>query len=236
MHVGGSGHNRVDQTRVLIDSDMDFHPEIPLVALLGLVHLGIALPLFVLGGAGCRDQGGIDDGALAHRHAPCAEVGFDRLIDEVFCAAVDLLAQIVLLKQVAEGQDRRLIRDPVTDQIDAGKPAHGRHLDQDLFHGRIAERIPLLQQVDPQHHCQWVRGPASFLAGLGIVGFDQVDQRLPRHHHLHLREKFLPFGLLLGRGELVIREAELLAAHQLSPDLRLRPHFPAVGLGFPESP
>jgi len=80
------------------------------------------------------------------------------------------------------------------------------------------------------------------------VGFDQVDQRLPRHHHLHLREKFLPFGLLLvapprstlgrgnGGGELVIREAELLAAHQLSPDLRLRPHFPAVGLGFPESP
>jgi hypothetical protein len=68
---------------------------------------------------------------LAHRHAPCAEMGFDRL--------KDLLAQIVLLKQVAEGQDRRLIRDPVADQLDAGKAAHGGHLDQGLFHGRVAE-------------------------------------------------------------------------------------------------
>jgi hypothetical protein len=58
-------------------------------------------------------------------------MGFDRL--------KDLLAQIVLLKQVAEGQDRRLIRDPVADQLDAGKAAHGGHLDQGLFHGRVAE-------------------------------------------------------------------------------------------------
>ena len=114
------------------------------------------------GRAGCRDQGGIDDGALAHRHAPCAEVGFDRLIDEVFCAAVDLLAQIVLLKQVAEGQDRRLIRDPVADQLDAGKAAHGGHLDQGLFHSRIAQRIPLLQQVDPKHGAQRIGRPAAF--------------------------------------------------------------------------
>jgi len=89
------------------------------------VHLGIALPFFVFGGAGCLDQGGVDDGALAHRHAPCAEVGFDCLIDEVFCEAVDLLAKIVLLPQMAVGQDRRLIRDPVADQLDASKAADG---------------------------------------------------------------------------------------------------------------
>ena len=33
-------------------------------------------------------------------------------------------------------------------------------------------------------------------------------------HHLHLREKLLPFGLLLGGGELIIREAKLLVANQ----------------------
>ena len=190
---------------------MDLHPEIPLVAFLGLVHLRIPLPCFVLGGAGRRDQGGIHDRALAHRHAPSAEVGFDRL--------KDLLAQIVLLQQVAEGQDRGLIRDPVADQLDAGKAAHGGHLDQGLFHGWVAERIPLLQQVDPQHRRQRVRRPTSLLAALGVMGLDQVDQRLPGHHHLHLSEKLLPFGLLLGRGELVIREAELLAAHHPSPGL-----------------
>jgi len=140
IHVGGCGHNRVDQTGFLVDADMDLHPEILLVALLDLVHLWIALLLFVFGGAGGGDQGGIDDRALPHRHSPCAEAGFDDL--------KDLLAQMVLLKQVAEGQDRGLIRDPVTDQIDAGKPAHGEHLDQVLFHGRVAERIPLLQQLD----------------------------------------------------------------------------------------
>jgi hypothetical protein len=80
-----------------------------------VVHLRIPLPLFVLGGAGRGDQGGIHDRALAHRHAPCAEVGFDDL--------KDLLAQRVFILLVAEGQDRGLIRELVTDQLDAGKAA-----------------------------------------------------------------------------------------------------------------
>lgn len=43
---------------------------------------------------------------------------------------------------------------------------------------------------------------------------DQVDQHLSGHHRLHLREKLLPFALLLGRGQLVIQEAEVLAIDQ----------------------
>jgi len=146
----------------------------------------------------------------------CVEVGFDRL--------ENLLAQLVLLQQVADGQDRGLIRDPITDQLDPGKAAHGGRLNQGLFHGRDAERIPLLQQVDPQHGGQRIRRPTAFLACLGVMGLDQPDQGLPRHHHFHLREKLLPFGLLLGRGELVIREAELLATHQPCPGLRSQGH------------
>ena len=42
----------------------------------------------------------------------------------------DLVAQLMLLQKVAQGQDGRLIRDPVTDQLDTGKVAHGRDLDQ----------------------------------------------------------------------------------------------------------
>ena len=116
---------------------MDFHAEVPLVALLGLVHLRIPLSFLVLGGTGRGDQGGIDDRALAHRHAFLIEMGFDGL--------QDLLAQLVLLQQVAKGQDRRFIRDPVTDQLDAGKAAHRRHLNQGLLHRWIAQGIPLLQ-------------------------------------------------------------------------------------------
>jgi hypothetical protein len=37
-------------------------------------------------------------------------VSLHRLIDVVFCEAVDLLAEIVLLQQVAEAEDRGLIR------------------------------------------------------------------------------------------------------------------------------
>jgi len=67
--------------------------------------------------------------------------------------------------------------------------------------------------MDPQHGGQAIWRPGSILARFaGVVGLDQVDKRLPRHHRLHLREKLLTFGLRLSRGELVIREAELLAA------------------------
>lgn len=125
------------------------------------MHLRIPLPHLVLGGAGSLDQGGIHDRALAHAHAPCTEVGADDL--------KDLLTQAELILQVAEGQDRRLIRDPVSDQVDAGKAAHGWHLNQGLFHGRITEEIPLLQQVDPHHGGERVRGGGRppFLLALG---------------------------------------------------------------------
>jgi len=118
---------------------------------------------------------GIQDRALAHRHPTFTEVGFDCL--------KDLFAQIVLLQQMPEGQDRGLIRNPIADQFDAGKAAHGGHLDQGLFHRWIAERIPLLQQVDAQQllcrslrlRRQGIWRAATFLARLGVVRFDQGD-------------------------------------------------------------
>jgi hypothetical protein len=204
------------------------HSKIPLVALLGLAHLRIPLPVFVFGGAGRRDQGGLHEHALPHRHAPCAEVCFDGL--------KNLLAKLVFLQQVSEAQDRGLIGDPVADQLDAGKAAERGHLNQSLFHGRVAERIPLLQEMNPQHRCQRIRWLPAFLAGFGVVGFDQLDQRLRRHHHLHLREKLLQLSLLLGFGDLVIREAKLFAAHQAIPSLRSQGYYPTNGLDFPESP
>ena len=82
---------------------------------------------------------------------------------------------------MVETQNRSLIGDRVTDQFDAGKAAHGGNLDQGLSHLWIAERIPLLLQVDPQHGRQWVRRPVCLLAALGVVGLDQCDQRLLGH-------------------------------------------------------
>ena len=158
---------------------MSLNSEIPLVALLGLVHVRIPLPVFVLGGAGRRDQGGIDDRALSHRHPLFAEVSLDGL--------KDLLSQAVLLKKVPVGQDRGLIRDQVADEIDAGKAAHDGHLNQGLFHGRIAEGVSLLQEMDPQHCGQRIGRPVAFLAHFGVVGSSRAIQRLPGGHR-HLRE------------------------------------------------
>lgn len=83
-----------------------------------------------------------------------------------------------------------------------------------------------LQLVDPQHRGQRIRNAAAFLARLWVVGLDQSDQRLPRHHHIHLREELLPLGLLLGGGQLIVRETELLASLQSNPGQRSQAHSP----------
>jgi len=89
------------------------------------VHFWIKLPLFVLCRAGYCNQGRINDGGFVHRHPAFNEVGFDDL--------ENLLAQILVLQQVAEVQNNGLIRDAITDQLDGGKAAQGWRLNQGLF-------------------------------------------------------------------------------------------------------
>ena len=103
-----------------------------MVAFLGLVHLWIVLPLLILSPPaqaeftlvkvdGSGDQSAIGDRALLHGHADGLEMAFDHL--------EDLLAEIVLLKLVVEGEDRSLMRDPVTDHVDPNEAPHGCYLD-----------------------------------------------------------------------------------------------------------
>ena len=49
---------------------MDFHSEIPLVTLFGLMHFFIALTLFVLCRAWSSDYSGVDNGTAMHNQ-PC---------------------------------------------------------------------------------------------------------------------------------------------------------------------
>jgi len=80
----------------------------------------------------------------------------------------------------------------------------------------------------------WQRRP--LIIDLWVVTFNQINQRFPGHHLLHLGQKALASGALLSRGLLVIAKSELLAAHEPSPRLRLHGNFRADGLGFPGSP
>lgn len=61
---------------------------------------------------------------------------------------------------------------------------------------------------------------------------DQDDQRLLGHQRLHLREKLLPFGRLLGCRQLVVIEAKLFVAHHPSYHVRSSCNCPANGLVF----
>ena len=110
MHIGRNGFHIVDQAGVFIHSDVDFHTEIPLVALLCLVHRWVPLTSFVFGGTGSRDQGGINDHALLNGHTPLLEMSLDDI--------KNFLAQVALLEQVLEAQNRCFIMDPSTDKID----------------------------------------------------------------------------------------------------------------------
>ena len=83
---------------------------------------------------------------------------------------------------MAEAEDRGFIRDPVADQVDARTTTLRRHLDQRILHCWITAVVPLLQQVNPQHGFQRVGRAAPFGTSLGVVGLNQINQRLPGHN------------------------------------------------------
>jgi hypothetical protein len=228
MHIGGGRFHRVDDTYLAIHPDVDLHPEIPLVAFPSLVHLGISLCLLILGRAWSRDDGGIVDRSLPYGHSVGFEMNLHRL--------ENLRDEIVFLQQMPKRQDSCLIGDPVGDQGDAGKATHGRYLDQRILHRRIDQVVPLLHQMNPQRGLKRRGRPTTLTADLGVVGLDQIDQRIPRHNSLHLAQKSLAPGPLFRRGLLVITKAELFDAHESYPRPQSHRHSRAGWWGFPESP
>ncbi|VWM52262.1 Uncharacterised protein [Escherichia coli] len=56
MLVGRGGDQAVGQATLGIDTNVGLHAKVPLIAFLGLMHLRIALLLFVLGRVGCLNE------------------------------------------------------------------------------------------------------------------------------------------------------------------------------------
>lgn len=79
--IGGRRRHRVRQPRVDVHADMGHHPEMPLIALLGLVQLGIALAVGILGRAPRRDDCRVHDRSLLEHQALAVQVRFYRLLD-----------------------------------------------------------------------------------------------------------------------------------------------------------
>ena len=66
--------------------------------------------------------------------------------------------------------------------------------------------------MNPQHGGQGIRRTDTYAAGLWIVRLDQIDKCLPKHHLIHLGQKFLLLGAPFGGCLLVISKPKLLAA------------------------
>ncbi len=99
------------------------------------------------------------------------------------------LAQIMLLQQVPEVQDRRLIRQRIR-QSQSHKPTHGLRLVEQILHPRITQVIEQLHAMNPQHHAQRVRLPTA--ADLRIERLDPTFQSFPGDQLLHSLQKELP--------------------------------------------
>lgn len=94
MHVGSRRSDGVNCSRPAIDADMGLHTEVPLVALLGLMHFGIALLVGVLRRAWCTDDCRIDDRSRGHLDSVLSQKRVDR--------RKELFSKLVFLQQMPE--------------------------------------------------------------------------------------------------------------------------------------
>src|SRR5438105_7052168 len=106
------------------------------------------------------------------------------------CRCTSSLAQIVRFEQMTEAAHRRLVGHRLAAEVDVDKMPHGRRIVERLFHRRVRQIEPLLQEIDPQHPLDPDRRAA--IARLGIEWLDQRAQRRPRHNALHLGKKRCP--------------------------------------------
>ena len=142
MNVCSRGHYMVNQLGPTDHADVGLHAKIPLIALLGLVHIRIALFLLVLGGTRRVDDAGIDYGAPVHLQAVLLEV----LITQV----KQLIAPIMALHEMAKLADSGFIRHRLLAQINACEHTHSGGIVQSFLGGRVGEVEPVREEVDAQ--------------------------------------------------------------------------------------
>ena len=180
VNVGGRDYNGVHQPGVGVHTNVGFHAEEPLIALLGLVHLRVPLAAAVLGRTGGVDQGGIN-GGTGLEHQPTRG---EQFVDQLQHGG----GQPVLFQQVPEAQDGALVGQALRTRINADERRVQRYIVQGLFHRRIGVPEPLLQEVNPQHQLAGKRRTArrSFAP---VVRFNQRHQLAPGHYPIHLFQK-----------------------------------------------
>ena len=180
-NVGRRGYDGVDQTAVTIHPDVRFHPEIPLVAFLSLVHFGVARLVLVLGGGGRVDDGGIDERAFPHEQAALFKVGVDGFENG--------RAEVVFLQKTPEFEQGGGVGHGIGGEVDAEERTHGLAVVNGVFERFVGQSIPLLEEVEAQHALQ-TDGRAASLA-VGVSALNRREKLIPRDDLLHGCEKLL---------------------------------------------
>ena len=199
MLVGRCRFNTVNQTRLCIGTDMSLHTKVPVVALFGLMHLRIPFATGILGRGRCLNKSGINDGALLEQQATLGQHRVDLFEKPA--------SQLVFLKQVPKVQDSVLVLNAATGQRQACKLTHRLHVVEHFFHGRIAQRKPLLHKVNPKHRLKRIRRTTS--CAFGINRFNQRTQPCLRNHLIHFGKEFVAPRLLTLGTEFNVRKAQL---------------------------
>ncbi|AAW76345.1 unknown protein [Xanthomonas oryzae pv. oryzae KACC 10331] len=115
-HVGCGALHVVYQPGKFIHPNVRLHPEIPLVALLGLMHLRVARTIGILGRTGRSDQRRIDDRARPQALPLARQMGVDRFQHPS--------GNAVGFQQTAKVENRGLVLEPYPSRR-AGQNAAG---------------------------------------------------------------------------------------------------------------
>jgi len=181
VDIGRCANDGVNQAGLGIHADVGLHAKVPLVALLGLMHLRVALAGAVLGRTGRGDQGGVHRRAGLEHQPFLGKGGVDR--------GQQLDAQVVLFEQMPKPQDGGLIGQARGAWVKASEFAIHTDVMQRLFHGRVTQAKPLLQKVDAQHGLYGKRRAPALVSRTRRKGCNQRHQLCPRNHPIHLVEK-----------------------------------------------
>jgi DNA replication protein DnaC len=136
MHIRRRRHHRMDDFGTAIDAKMRLHAEIPLVALLGLVHLRVAGLLLVLGRTRRVDNGCVHNRAARKPQA----FGLQMFVDKFKHPP----AKIMRLQKMPEAADRRLVGHWLAAKVDADKTPHRERVVERLFGRGVRQIKPLL--------------------------------------------------------------------------------------------
>ena len=199
-NVGCRAGDGMYQATLAISTDVGFHPEIILIALLRLVHFRVSglFPVFGRGRGG--EDRGVGNRAFFQEQALRCQLAVD--------AGKQLFRQAVCFQQATKLQQGGGIRRILSGKVYPDKAAECLTVGNGIFHALIGQSVPLLDEVDAEHSLQTDGRTASF--PLGVVGLKHFQQGRPRDDPFHLSQKSLTAGDALLARVFHLRKTDLL--------------------------